>query len=161
MKREALLVAVACWAVLAVAPAAAVAAPQDVANDIAGRITSPFCPGVTLHDCPSQAAADLRNRISAWAEAGWGRTRIMARLESEYGQEIRAVPPASGTGLIAWALPVVVLATGAGVAFVLLRHWSARTPQTRLGDGPERNSLSLSPSERRRLDDEITAFKGR
>ena len=161
MRRKALLVTVTCWTVLAVAPATALAAPEDVANDIAGRITSPFCPGVTLHDCPSQAAADLRNRITTWADAGWGPTRIMARLESEYGPEIGAVPPASGTGLIAWVLPVVVLACGAGIAVVLMRHWSADTRRARAGEGPEPNSLSLSPSERRRLDDELAAFKGR
>ncbi len=160
------LVAVTCWTLLAMAPAPAVAAggagmPEDVANDIAARVTSPFCPGVTLHDCPSRAAADLRNRISVWAEAGWGRTRIMARLESEYGPEIRAVPPASGTGLVAWVLPVVVLTAGAGIAIALVRHWSAATHRARFGEGREPNSLSLSLSERRRLDDELAAFKGR
>ncbi len=161
MRGKALLVAVTCWSLLAVAPATALAAPEDVANDIAGRITSPFCPGVTLHDCPSQAAADLRNRITTWAEAGWGPTRIMARLESEYGPEIGAVPPASGTGLVAWVLPVVVLAAGAGLALTLIRHWSAATRRARTGEAPEPDSLSLSLSERRRLDDELAAFKGR
>ncbi|MBA2274148.1 MAG: cytochrome c-type biogenesis protein CcmH [Actinobacteria bacterium] len=157
--RKALLVSLTCWIMLAMPWA--LAAPEDVANDIAGRVTSPFCPGVTLHDCPSQAAADLRTRISAWAEAGWGRNRIMATLESEYGPQIRAVPPASGTGLVAWVLPVVVLAAGAGLALTLIRHWSAATRRARTGEAPEPDSLSLSLSERRRLDDELAAFKGR
>jgi cytochrome c-type biogenesis protein CcmH/NrfF len=137
------------------------AAPEDLANDIATRITSPFCPGVTLHDCPSRAAADLRNRISGWAEAGWSRGRIMARLESEYGQEIRAVPPASGSGLFAWVAPLAAMAAGAAVAFALARHWSAGARRARAGKPEETNSLSLSPAERRRLDDELAAFKGR
>ncbi|MDQ3751770.1 MAG: cytochrome c-type biogenesis protein CcmH [Actinomycetota bacterium] len=157
-----LLVLLMCWTFLAMAPAhAATGTQEDVANDIAGRVISPFCPGVTLHDCPSGAAADLRSKIAAWAEAGWGRTRIMARLEADYGPAIRAVPPASGTGLVAWVMPAVVLAAGAGIALALVRRWSAGARGARPGEGPEPNSLSLSPSERRRLDDELAAFKGR
>jgi len=160
--RARLLVCSICWTLLVMAPAnGATGTQEDVANDIAGRVISPFCPGVTLHDCPSGAAADLRSKIAAWAEAGWGRTRIMARLEADYGPAIRAVPPASGAGLIAWVLPAVTLAAGAGIALALVRRWSAGPHRTRQGEGPEPNPLSFSPSERRRLDDELAAFKGR
>lgn len=159
--RRALLVSVACWSALTLSAGPVRAAPEDVANDIAQRITSPFCPGVTLHDCPSSAAAELRNQISAWAEAGWGQGRIMARLESEYGPEIRAVPPASGTGLVAWVLPLVALVAGAAIAVVLARRWSQGARRPPDGGAAEPNSLSLSLADRRRLDDELAAFKGR
>jgi len=52
-----LIAAVATCLILLAAPAAA--APEDVANDISNEIMSPFCDGVTLHDCPSQEALDL------------------------------------------------------------------------------------------------------
>lgn len=85
----------------------------------------------------------------------------MARLVSEYGPEIRAVPPASGTGLVAWVLPLAALAIGAGIAFASLRSWTADAHRAEAGRRAGPDSLSLSVAERRRLDDELAAFKGR
>ena len=48
----------------------ALATPEDVANEISEKIMSPYCPGVTLHDCASGAAVDLRSDIAGWAEDG-------------------------------------------------------------------------------------------
>ena len=43
--------------------APAMAAPQDIANDISENIMSPYCPGVTLHDCPSDSAVGKRSSV--------------------------------------------------------------------------------------------------
>jgi cytochrome c-type biogenesis protein CcmH len=134
----------------------ATAAPEDLANDVAAEISSPFCPGVTLHDCPSRAAADLRATIERWAKAGWGRARIMAELESEFGPSIRATPTGEGRGLIAWLLPAVAVVVGGMAALLAARRWTQKA-------GPDKNSgpsVHISPEERRRLDKELAAFKG-
>ena len=52
MKRLALMTLV----VLALAGPVSAQSPEDLANDISQKVMSPFCPGVTLHDCPSQSA---------------------------------------------------------------------------------------------------------
>ena len=84
------IVAAATCLMLLAAPAAA--APEDVANDISNEIMSPYCDGVTLHDCPSQEALDLRDRIEAWVSQGQSRTQIMRHLEREFGAGIRGAP---------------------------------------------------------------------
>lgn len=102
----------------------AAASPDDVANRVANNVMSPFCPGLTLHDCPSDASLELRERIVGWAEEGWSYERIIAELETEYGEDtIRATPPARGLGLLAWALPAVALTAGAAIAFMRGRRW--------------------------------------
>jgi cytochrome c-type biogenesis protein CcmH/NrfF len=108
------------------APATAVATPEDVANDISSEIMSPYCPGVTLHDCPSEQAIALRERIVAWAAAGWSRGRILETLEAEFGPQIRAVPPAEGKGILAWLLPALGAVAGVAVAWTVARRWSSR-----------------------------------
>jgi cytochrome c-type biogenesis protein CcmH len=131
---------------------AAGAGPNDGANDISSEIMSPFCDGVTLHECPSAEALSLRARIEEWARAGWSRDRIMNRLEQQYGTSIRALPPRSGTGLVAWVAPIIALAAGGLVAWTRARRWSNRVP-------PARAAAAATPGERRRLQAELATVK--
>ena len=139
---------------VAVAAAPAVGGPADVATDISNEIMSPFCDGVTLHDCPSQEALDLRAQIQGWASAGWSRERIYERLESEFGASIRATPPSSGAGSLAWILPGLALLAGSAAAYSFARRWTG---------GPshgETMPVAMSPGERARIDAELDALRG-
>ena len=112
---------------LTLVPSPAYAAPEDVANAVSQEVMSPYCPGVTLHDCPSSSAQEMREEITEWARSGMTKDEIMSRLEDEFGSSIRAVPSGGG-GLLAWLLPALALAVGATVAVVLARRWSRRRP---------------------------------
>jgi cytochrome c-type biogenesis protein CcmH len=139
--------------VILLAPTNALASPQDQANDLSGEIMSPFCPGVTLHECPSAEAIQLRDRIAGWFAAGQSRSEIMQRLEDEYGAGIRAAPGLGGSGLAAWLLPVIALLIGLGVAAVLLRRWT-RAPQATVA------GAVVAPLERERVDAELAGLRG-
>lgn len=147
-----LVLVIACWCALA--PQAALAAPQDVANSVAKEIMSPYCDGVTLHDCASGAAQDLRAQILEWAEAGWTKERIIDHLTSDdqWGEVIRATPPSEGAGLLAWILPGLAAAAGLVLVAFLVRSWSRR-----------RNTTALPPpvsaAERSRLDQELAQMR--
>ena len=143
--------AVATCLILLAAPAAA--APEDVANDISNEIMSPFCDGVTLHDCPSQEALDLRDRIEAWVSEGRSKTQIMRHLEREFDAGIRAAPPAEGAGLAAWLPPVVALVAGAAGVWAVARRWS-RSTQT-----PSPVSVTMTGEERQRLEHELATLR--
>lgn len=137
--------------VLLAAPAAA--APEDVANDISLEIMSPFCDGVTLHDCPSQEAQTLRARIQEWAARGRSKGEIINRLEREFGPAIRAAPEAEGSGFLAWLPPVVVLIAGAATALLVVRSWSRRRVPTAAVN------VTMSSEEKSRLDYELAALR--
>jgi cytochrome c-type biogenesis protein CcmH/NrfF len=139
----------ACFLVLVAAPA--FGAPEDVANDIASKVVSPYCPGVTLHDCPSAAAVELRTKIQSWLEDGMDKAAVLDRLENEYGTTINAAPPADGTGLWAYALPIVAVVAGLALIVLLTRRW------TNKGDG--RDPPALTREERSRLESELSAFR--
>ena len=153
MRRTA--VAVLCLALSGGFAGHAAAGPEDVANRIAGEIMSPYCPGVTLHDCPSDAAIELRDRIVEMAKSGMNRGEIMDVLVAEYGEGIRAAPRPEGAGLVAWILPGLALASGAAAAFFLARRWSGR----REDDAPEPAEEPLSDADRQRLQTELDALR--
>lgn len=137
MRRIAALLVAAFVVIVCVSVGAAGAtAPQDVANDISQQVMSPFCPGVTLHDCPSDNAVELRAQIAAWAAEGMSKQEILDRLESQYGETIRAEPPTSGTGLLAWVLPAAAVVFGLALASVIALRWSRRRPSPALPPSP-------------------------
>jgi cytochrome c-type biogenesis protein CcmH/NrfF len=140
-------------------PTAAWAAPEDVATSIAQQVMSPFCPGVTLHDCSSAQADELRAQITEWARAGWSRDRIMDRLVAEYGDDVRALPQAEGRGLFAWLLPLLAVGAGGTLAWILIRRWSGGRADSVGPIAPE--SSPISPTDRGRLDKELDALRSR
>jgi len=150
MKRSPFVMAVVLL-LLEAGPAAA--GPDDVAADVYREVMSPFCPGVTLHDCPSSEADELRLDIARWAEAGMSRSEIMARLEAEFGPDIRAVPEGEGAGLFAWLLPAVGAVAGLLLAWTLARRYASRRAVDRPPAG------GPSPEERQRLEGELAAIR--
>ncbi|MGH2776832.1 MAG: cytochrome c-type biogenesis protein [Actinomycetota bacterium] len=138
---------------LALAAPAMAQDPEDIANDISNKVNSPFCPGVTLHDCPSPSALDMRDRIEGYARQGMDESAIMERLEAEYGQSIRAEPSSEGAGILVWILPSVAVFAGGVLAWMLVRRWTSRRPQ-RIVESPQA-TVELSASERQRLDAEL------
>jgi cytochrome c-type biogenesis protein CcmH/NrfF len=131
------------------------ASAEDLANEIAAKVMSPFCPGVTLENCPSDKAVALRARIESWAQDGWGEERIMDELVELYGDPIRALPPARGSGLWAWLAPGIALLGGAVLAIALARRWSGRPRATTSDD-----AAAVSAETRARLKEELDALRG-
>jgi cytochrome c-type biogenesis protein CcmH/NrfF len=138
--------------VLLVAPIATAAGPQDIANSISEQVMSPFCPGVTLHDCPSDNAIQLRSQIAAWAARGWSAQRIMAKLVAEYGPDIRAVPSDRGAFRLVWLLPAIALVLGTATAGVLAWRWTRQ----RVDPAPR---AELAPHDRQRLEEELALIR--
>ena len=145
MKRAAFAIL---FVVIAASPASA--APEDVANEIASEVMSPFCDGVTLHDCPSKAALDLRAQIEAWARNGWTKTEIVDELENQFGPRIHATPQES-EGIGAWALPAAALILGLAGAAVLASRWTRRRSR--------QASETIDPAEHARVERELAALR--
>jgi cytochrome c-type biogenesis protein CcmH/NrfF len=154
--------AVAALVVLLLMSTPAAANPEDVANEIAAKVMSPFCPGVTLHDCPSAEAAALVDRIERWARQGRSEDGIIDDLEAEYGVGIRSTPPAGDGGWLAWALPGAGLLTGLVLGGLLLRRWTNRPagedPRDETTAGPIARD-ELDESDRQRLQRELAMLR--
>lgn len=137
--------------VLAAGPALA-AGPDQAANDLSAEIMSPFCPGVTLHECPSAEAIELRNEIETWFRAGSSEDEIMARLEAEYGRGIRATPAPEGMGLAAWVVIAAAVLAAVATGAVLIRKWSHDRQA-------EPATAQIDATDRLRLDEELARYR--
>lgn len=146
MKRSLVVAAVVAWGLW---PGVVHAGPEDVAAEISSEVMSPFCPGSTLHDCPSAAAVELREDIEDRARAGWSKARIVEWLEDEYGPAIHGAPPAEGAGWLAWTLPAVAVLAAIAIAAAFLTRARRSVPR-----GP-------APTERERaeLERELTRLR--
>ena len=129
------------------------AEPQDVANDIADAVMSPFCSGVTLLECSSSQAYELRGRIIQWVDEGRSREWIMDRLVEQFGAGIRAAPEGRGSGLIAWIVPGLAVGAGLGLMALLLHRWG------RAGARHEETEPPISSEDRRRLSAELETVR--
>jgi cytochrome c-type biogenesis protein CcmH len=136
---------------LLVAAPAEAADPQDVAGRVSKQVMSPFCDGLTIHDCPSQQSAELRAEILEMAQSGMSAGAIVDELVARYGERVRGVPEPSGTDLLVWIIPGIGAAAALAAAFVLARRFSARR---RAEAEP-----SISSEERARVDAELSAFR--
>lgn len=77
-------------------------------------IMSPFCPGRSLEDCPSEKASDLKREIRTKLDQGKSEDEVLNDLYAMYGQEISAVP----SGIFAWGIPIGVVLIGLLVIFL-------------------------------------------
>jgi len=111
-------------AALLLGPVAAAGDPWS--TDLSHDLMSPYCPGRTLHDCPSPQAEKLRLWIAAQEQGGRERGEVEQELYRVYGDEIRSAPRARGWGLTAYALPVAAMLAGGALLAVFLRRQVAR-----------------------------------
>ena len=96
---------------------------QSTYNRLIGEIMSPYCHGLTLDDCPTQGAAELRDEIRAWLVAGRTEDWILDELEMRFGPSILGAPRMRGIGLLAWIVPPLFFFFGTvGVLIYLRRH---------------------------------------
>jgi len=130
--------------------AAAGQSPEQRAARLSQRIMSPFCDGVTLHDCPSAESDELRAEIAEMARDGMSDAEIFDRLEAEYGPGIRATPDED----VAWVTPAIFALAGLAFVVWLARRWISSEKET---DGP--GGRHISESDRARVQAELAAFR--
>jgi cytochrome c-type biogenesis protein CcmH len=87
---------------------------------VARELNCPLCQGYTLQDCPLPVCGQMRALIAQRLDAGESKASIKAEFVDEYGPQVLGVPPRSGAGLVAWALPGLVLVVAAGVVATLV-----------------------------------------
>ncbi|HMO01821.1 MAG TPA: cytochrome c-type biogenesis protein CcmH [Oligoflexia bacterium] len=89
--------------------------------EITTNTLSPFCPGVSLRDCQSSKAIELKEQIKSDLASGKTKAKVLEDLFARYGEELRALPKFGGIGLFAWLAPLVFLFVGVAVLVFFLK----------------------------------------
>jgi cytochrome c-type biogenesis protein CcmH len=120
------------------------------AQEVASQLQCPVCNGESVEDSPSALASDMRSLIRHKLAQGQSEQQVIQYFEARYVDTILESPPTQGFTLMIWLPPVLMLALGAYVIFVLGREWRAAPPiAPALAEGEE--TVALTDDERRRL----------
>lgn len=141
-------------ALLAAAPGVDAERARQEAQVIFREVMSPYCPGLTLADCPSPAAFERRREIDARLQRGESRQAIVDELVAQYGTALLSDPSDTPIGRIVWGVPIVLSILAAlGLALFVRRA-------TYAGDAPppQPDAPGATASVRMRLDEELTAL---
>jgi cytochrome c-type biogenesis protein CcmH len=147
-----LVLAVACVALAAAATAAGAPNPAD----LEAELVCPTC-DTTLDQSNAPIAQRMKQIIRERIAAGRTEAEIKAELVDQFGPGVLAEPPKSGFDLLAWVLPLALLAAGALGVGVVAWGWSRRRDDGDGGDAAEAGTLD--PDLERRLDAELERFE--
>jgi cytochrome c-type biogenesis protein CcmH len=120
----------------------------DWSYEMWNDLMSPFCPGRTLADCPSDKAEDLRRWIVDQEALGRSAEDVHAEVLTAFGDVVRQAPVPTGLGLAAYVIPILLFLAGGGLVGVFMRR------QSRASAKPA-PVVAVDPDLQRELDEEI------
>jgi cytochrome c-type biogenesis protein CcmH len=123
------------WVIVGVAAAQQgtppAATPQSVTADdvnrVARQLYCPVCENEPLDACRTSACQQWRAQIAQLLSEGQSDDQIKQYFVDRYGLRVLGEPPASGTTLWLWVLPIAVLVVGAVYVVFLMRRMRARS----------------------------------
>ena len=124
-------------------------------QEIAAGLHCPVCKDLSVADSPAPLARQMRQEITQRVRAGESADQIRASFIAAYGDSVLMMPPKRGLAGTAYHLPLIVMAVGLLVSFMLLRRW-LRKPES---DPPAGDSSPLSASQRRALDKAVAQLR--
>jgi cytochrome c-type biogenesis protein CcmH len=119
----AVLLAIGLQVALSPFPAAADTLDEQVRR-IAKQLRCPICESVSVADSPAELAGQMRGVIRKKLEAGESEEQIVNYFVAAYGDAVLLEPPRRGLGWAVWLGPLIVLAAGAAILWLVLRAWA-------------------------------------
>ena len=141
-----------CALVAALLAGTATAAPSPA--DLESQLVCPVC-GTTLDQSDAPIAQRMKRYIRQRLAAGASEKQIKAELVDQFGPAVLAEPPKSGFDLLAWLVPLGILAAGAVGVGLIAWGWSRR----RSGDSETATPPELDAELERRVDAELRRFE--
>ena len=135
------------------APAAAASERHPTLGELEGEVVCPTC-HTTLDQSSSPIARRMKLFIAGRIRAGDTKSEIERKLVAQFGPEVIAKPSKHGFDLVAWLLPLLLVA--GGVVALALAVWKWRNASAR---APTTPAEPLDPELERRVDEELAHFE--
>jgi len=121
---------------------------RQTSSELFRQIWSPYCKGVSLLECPSGPAQDLRDQLRNRLIQGESSDSLLKEMYQRFGEEKLVMEPKiSGRGSLAYVLPwIFILIAGMSVALFWMRKksWKALGPlKSRSGSLSEESSNQI------------------
>ena len=98
----------------------------DQVNNVAREMYCDVCEGVPLDECESVACRQWREEIARQLAEGRSKDEIIDYFVERYGGDVAAIPRDTGDRLLAFAIPIVIVAIIGGLGFVQVRRLRER-----------------------------------
>jgi cytochrome c-type biogenesis protein CcmH len=139
--------------VLVLAPLAAASERHPTLGELEGEVICPTC-HTTLDQSNSPIANRMKLFIAVRIRAGDTKSEIERKLVAQFGPEVIAKPSKHGFDLVAWLLPLFLLAGGAAAVGAAAWKWRKASTQAAISA-----AAPLDPDVERRIDDELARFE--
>lgn len=116
--------------------------PADRAYELEQRLRCPVCKTVSIAESMSDTAVAMRATVEEQIEAGRTDAEIIEYFTDRYGEWVLMDPPARGSTLALWLIPVGVAV--AAVVLLLTRRRTATEPEELTGEDLERVSAAVA-----------------
>jgi cytochrome c-type biogenesis protein CcmH len=154
LRRLAAAAAVGLLALVGAAPVAA-ATQRTTLYAVETQVMCVTC-GIPLVEAQSEQANQERHYIQSLIRQGKTLSQIKTLLVDAYGNEVLALPPASGFNAVVYIVPIAVVAALVALVVVLLPRWrrrrAERPPPAAVAETP------LSAADAARLDADLARF---
>ena len=91
---------------------------------VASQLRCPVCQGLSIEDSPSELSQQMRDLVKDQLRQGKTPAQVKAYFVGRYGEWILLEPEARGFNVLVYAVPVLLVAGGAGVIVVVVRRWT-------------------------------------
>ncbi len=123
------------------------------AAEIAAELRCPVCRNQSVVESNADLSREMQALVRERLVAGDTPEEVKAYFVSRYGEWILLEPQRRGINWIVWGLPFVVLVLGGVLAVMLLRRWTASTPDDDSADEPA--AVALTPENERWLQEAL------
>jgi len=101
---------------------------EERTRQVAAELRCPVCQGNSIQDSPSELAQEMKGVVRDQLAAGRTPDEVKQYFVDKYGEWILLEPKATGFNLVAYLLPVLMLAAGGLVVWRAVRRWTAAAP---------------------------------
>ena len=116
-----------------------IAVTDDQVNAVAKQLYCPVCENIPLDVCGTTACAQWRELIREKLREGWSEDQIIQYFVDQYGDRVRATPPARGINWLLYIVPPLAILAGVYILYRAMRSWKQPLPQGTAGP-PLQNS---------------------
>jgi cytochrome c-type biogenesis protein CcmH len=109
---------------------------KERTHAIAAQLRCPVCQGLSLADSQSELSLQMRGVITEQLRAGKTDQQVIDYFVAKYGEWILLEPKARGFNLIAYFLPLIMLAAGMAVIYVSVRKWTRASASATASSAP-------------------------
>jgi cytochrome c-type biogenesis protein CcmH len=99
-------------AALQISTSAFAKSPTEDPHELFKQIWSPYCKGVSLLECPSSQAQQLREEIITRMNNGESSAELLKELNTEFGDRLRMAPKTEGREGLAYWVPWILVGLG-------------------------------------------------